>query len=263
ALADAGSAVIMTAMVWHVTAGSTRPVETGRFVLARMGPLGLATGLVVIYYRVDLWLLALLRGTGDVARYGSAYRVLDGVLLAAAAVATLSVPAVARAAAGDQQRIVKRLVLLSLVITLPLTLVGLVGAAPIMGGLFGARYAQASGLLRLLLVAAVPSAVVTVLAPLAVLRGRGTTVRGLVVALVADVGLNLALVPSLGAAGAAWATLACQAVLAAWLLYSVLRWSTPGGPTPSFDGSVAEVQVGHIPVAEVPVAEVTVTTTSA
>jgi len=79
----------------------------------------------------------------------------------------------------------------------------------------------------------VPSAVVIVVAPLAFLRGRAAAVRGFLVMLVADVGLNLALIPAMGPMGSALATLVCQVVLAGWLWWSVLRWpSLPAGSGP-------------------------------
>ncbi|MDQ6796400.1 MAG: hypothetical protein M3011_00005, partial [Actinomycetota bacterium] len=108
-------------------------------------------------------------------------------------------------------------------VTIPLALAGVLFARPAMQVLFGAQFGQAAGLLRLLLVAAVPSAVVIVVAPLAFLRGRAVAVRGFLVMLVADVGLNLALIPAMGSAGSALATLACQVVLAGWLWRTVLR----------------------------------------
>lgn len=233
AIADLTSAVVLTAMALRATAGAVEPVDTGRFALGHMAPVAVATGLGVLYFRVDLWLLALLRGAGDVARYGSAYRVLDGLLLIATAVAALSVTAVVRADAGQQRRVIGRLVKLSLLVTAPFAAIGVVFARPVMGVLFGAQYGQAAGLLRLLLLAAVPSAVVIVVAPLAFLRGRAAAVRGFLVMLVADVGLNLALIPAMGPMGSALATLVCQVVLAGWLWWSVLRWSAlPAGSGP-------------------------------
>lgn len=248
ALADAASAVILTAMAWHGTAGTDGPVDARRFALARMIPLALATGLGVLYYRVDLWLLALLGGARDVALYGSAYRVLDGLLLGATAVAALSVPAIARTRTDQQRTVLGRLVRLSLMVTVPLALAGVIGAGPIIRVLFGPRYAEAAGLLRLLLVAAVPSAVVIVVAPLAFLRGRAAAVRCFVVMLVADVGLNLALIPAMGPTGAALATLACQVVLASWLWRSVLRWPGAVDGAPAVDEPAAATPVTAVAI---------------
>jgi len=227
AIADATSAIVLIGVAWRVTAGSVGSIGRGQFALRRMAPVAVATGIGVLYFRLDLWLLALLRGPRDVAMYGSAYRVLDGVLLAAAAIAALSVPAVARVGADQQRRVIGRLVGLSLALTVPFAVGGVIFAHPMIRVLFGARYEAAAGLLRLLLVAAVPSAVVTVVAPLALLRARGPAVRGFTVTLVTNVGLNLVLIPMMGPTGAAVATLACQAALAAWLWHSVLGW--PGG----------------------------------
>jgi len=248
AIADLASAVVLTAMAFRATAGATEPVDTGRFALRHMAPVAVATGLGVLYFRVDLWLLALLRGPGDVALYGSAYRVLDGLLLIATAVAALSVTAVARADAGQQRRVIGRLVKLSLLVTVPFAAIGVVFARPIMQALFGAQYGQATGLLRLLLLAAVPSAVVIVVAPLAFLRGRAAAVRAFLVMLVADVGLNMALIPAMGPTGSALATLACQAVLAGWLWRSVLSWPPLAGDPRAIDLE-AEMVPGVVVVA--------------
>ncbi len=228
AIADALSAVILTLMAWRLTVGAVARVDSRLFALRHMAPVALATGLGVLYFRIDLWLLALLRGSGDVALYGSAYRVLDGLLLIATAVAALSVTAVARADTDRQAQVIGRLVRLSLMVTVPLAAAGVLFARPAMQLLFGAQYGQAAGLLRILLAAAVPSAVVIVVAPLAFLRGRAAAVRGFFVILVADVGLNLALIPAMGPSGSALATLVCQVVLAGWLWRSVLRW--PAAP---------------------------------
>jgi O-antigen/teichoic acid export membrane protein len=237
AMADAASAVVLSVLAWRTTAGRRRPVDAGRFAAGRMVPVALATGLGVLYYRVDLWLLALLRGSRDVALYGSTYRVLDGILLGASAIAALSVTATVRAADADRRRVVGRLVGLSVLVTAPIALLGLVGAPQVMRVLFGARYAGAGPLLRLLLIAAVPSAVVTVVAPLAFLWGRSTTVKGYLWFLALDLALNLALIPAMGPAGAALATLFCQVLLALWLWCSVLRWvPAPGAPAVARSG---------------------------
>jgi len=224
ALADVASALILTAVAWRATAGAVGRLDTGHFALGRMVPVALAAGLGVLYFRVDLWLLALLRGSHDVAMYGSAYRLLDGLLLGATAVAALSLTAAARVGAEEQRRVIGRLVKLSLLVTVPVAVAGAVLAGPLMRILFGAQFGKSAGLLRLLLAAAVPSAVVIVIAPLAFLRGRAGSVRGFTVMLVVNVSLNLALIPVMGPAGSALATLVCQLVLAAWLWRSVLRW---------------------------------------
>ncbi len=224
ALVDTGSALVLGGLAWKATAGASEPADHGTLSLRKVAPVALAASVGVIYYRVDLWLVALRLGPRDVALYGSAYRVVEGLLLGASAVAAMSVPYLAKVAPDERMRRLGRLVVLGLVMTMPLA-VGVAAA----GGwgmrlVFGAPYASSGGVLRILVLAIVPSVVVTILGPVAFLRGRTRAATAFATVLVLNIVLNVALLPVLGVQAAAWATLLCQMLLAGLLWRSMARW---------------------------------------
>ena len=229
ALADTGSALVLGAMAWRATAGSDVAPDRRTLSFRRVAPIALAATIGVVYYRVDLWLVALLRGPDDVALYGSAYRVVEALLLGATAVAALSVAHLARVPPEERMRRLAKLVALGLAVTAPPALVAALGGGRILGLLFGESYAQAGGIFRILVLAVVPSVVITVLGPVAFLRGRSRAAKAFAVVLVVNVALNLAFIPVLGVQAAAWATLACQTLLAALLWRSMRRWMEADG----------------------------------
>ena len=220
--ADVLSAVVMGIVFWVVTSHPPEPVPPGALALRRAGPLGITNVLGNIYYRLDLWLLALIKSQRSVARYSAAYRIFDGFLLPATAVAALSVPHTSQLEGRDLVRRLERLALLAFLTSIPGTIVGLVFAEPLLRLIFGAPYGAAAESFRILLVAVPVSACVLALLPPIALRSA-RTIAMMAVALVVNLVANLVLIPGYGANGAALATLAGQVLLLAMLAGEMRR----------------------------------------
>ncbi len=216
ALADVLSAVALTA---YGRRRLPRPVAPRHVEISvhRVARLALIVVGMTIYARADLWLMGVLKGSVSVARYAAPYRLFEGSLLVASAFAALVPNAVARSQRGDLQRNVWRLAMVAVVLTSVAALVGFVIAEPMLRVLYGERYASTAPTLRILLVAAIPSAAVLVMVQATALTRRRATLVGVVVALVVNVVANLMVIPEFGTDGAAAVTLGTQALLALWL----------------------------------------------
>jgi O-antigen/teichoic acid export membrane protein len=142
-------------------------------------------------------------------------------------VGSLSIPHTAGFEPGELRRRLLRLTLLAMVLTAPIAVGALVFAEPLLEGLFGNEYAAGAPALRVLAIAALPSAVVlALLTPVALRSARAVAALG--VALVANLAANLIVIPEHGGLGAAWTTLGCQLLLAVWLVLEARRLSAPG-----------------------------------
>lgn len=170
--------------------------------------------LMGVYWRVDLWLLALLDGPLAAGLYAAPYRILDGLLLVPRAAGSVAITTLASEEPARHTttsvRALLRVPLLVGVIAFPLAL-----AAPwILRVTFGQEYEGASGALVFLLMSAVPGSVVMMLSPVASMRDGGQTIRIVASALILNLAANGALIPVLGTTGAAMSTLASQLFLA-------------------------------------------------
>lgn len=222
ASADALSALVLGIVFRVVTSHPPEPVPAGALALRRAGALGVTNVIGNVYYRLDLWLLALIKTPRTVARYSAAYRIFDGFLLPATAVAALAVPYTTQLAGRELVHRLHRLAFLAFVSSIPGTVVGLVFAEPLLRLVFGPPYAAGAEAFRILLVAVPVSACVLALLPPLALRSV-RTIPMMAVALVVNLVANLALIPGYGATGAALATLAGQVLLLAMLAAEMRR----------------------------------------
>lgn len=226
ALADVLSTVVLGAVFRSLTAHPPQPAPPGSLALRRAGGLGVTNIVGNVYYRLDLWLLALIKTPKTVARYSAAYRIFDGFLLPATAVAALAVPYTSQLEGRDLVHRLNRLALLAFVTSIPGTVVGLVFAEPILRIVFGPAYASGAEAFRILLAAVPASACVLALLPPLALRSA-RTITMMAFALVVNLVTNLALIPGYGATGAALATLAGQVLLLALLATEMRRVQRP------------------------------------
>lgn len=228
-----GAAAVGLALALQRAVPQREPVPPWGVPLRRTAALGLVAVLATLYNRVDLWVLALVASSRDAGIYAAAYRFYEGLILPSAAFGALLVPAVARAPEYSARNLVRHVVAamcltgagaMALALTAP-TLVEI---------LLGSGYSGAVTPLRLLSVAAVPAAALTVVAPLASLRLRraGSHLYALGI-LLATIG-NLALVPRFGPAGSAAAMIASQSALSLVFLCRTLR--TVDAPVPGAPG---------------------------
>jgi O-antigen/teichoic acid export membrane protein len=214
ALADVASAILLSRAALRHTEKVPNRDDRSAFQLRRVAPIGLAGVIGTLYYRLDVWVVSYLRGAGAVALYASTYRFFDALLLPAGAAAALVIPATATlgptAGNAKARRLAKQVAL-----TLAIPSLALAVAGPTVLGLtFGNAYRDGGGVLRILMCAVVPSVIVAVVAPRAVVIDRLRTLQAVLVAFVSNMVVNVIGVHEMGVAGAAWATLVSQVLLA-------------------------------------------------
>jgi O-antigen/teichoic acid export membrane protein len=167
--------------------------------------------------RSDLLLLELWTSTTVVGLYGAGYRVLHGVLAAAMAVSLALFPGLTRALDGDDPGgAAKRFFLFPALVGPALVVLALAGGAELIVWLYGDAFAVARDIFKVLLLAGSVQV-------LHVFGSRWLIAVGLervlapsqALAAAVNLSLNVLWIPSLGALGAARATLAAELVQAA------------------------------------------------
>jgi O-antigen/teichoic acid export membrane protein len=190
-------------------------------------PIGLASLFITVYYKVDAVLLIELASAEEAGVYGAAYRFLEPLVFVPAAVMTALFPVLSAIRASDParfERLVRRGAELMALVSLPGVAVTLVLGDQIVDLFYGAEFARAGGLLPILMGAYVSICFGTLagfLAPIIGLQWRLAIFSG--VGALANVVLNVLLIPEHGAYGAAWATLATE-WLTMTLLFGTALW---------------------------------------
>ncbi|HET9111143.1 MAG TPA: glycosyltransferase [Ktedonobacterales bacterium] len=196
-----------------------------RRLLGASALLGLALALNILYYRIDVPLLALIAGSGAVATYTSAYRVLDVATLLPVTAATAALPLLsAQRSKRSLSAFVSQYLELALVFGLLIAATLTSAAHPVLAALYGDRYDAAYPTMVALAWVAGMTLITNVFSPLAVALNRRRLLLGASgVALLVNVALNLLLIPYLGALGSALATLATEVVVTAPLAWTCSR----------------------------------------
>lgn len=238
-LADLCSAVVVYALVRKQYGWPTTEVPRPEIGIRATLPLALAATVLVVYSRIDTYLVTIIKGTTAAAYYGSAYRVLGIVTLPALALSQIAIAHTVPRGTERRRSDALRLALLGAAPTIPALILGAIFSTRMMEIVFGRLYAVAGSTLFVLLASAIPGAVVLVLAPLAAIGNRVRYAWVTVGGLIANVGINLVLIPIYGPLGAAWANLVSQAMIAAVL---VTPWMLlPNDPRASADSGTRAI----------------------
>lgn len=199
--------------------GSRATSRETRF-LSDVLPIGAGVVLSALYFRVDVFLVQLFRGTEAVARYSAVFRLIEALRLFPAAVLAVALPWLCRA------RDVRPLVRVSIGVTvfgIAATVVLQAAAGWIVPLLYGAPYAAAVPAFRILALAfPLLSLNYALTHQLIAWDGQKAyaTICGL--ALVVNVALNTRLIPAQSIEGAAWATVATEVCVAAGCVAALL-----------------------------------------
>jgi len=186
-------------------------------------PLGAAAIAITVYYSFDTILLGVFRGSEEVAYYAAAYRILLPILALAGAVGTVAIPHLsflvandALAAGNEVARLSRQMVL----VALPMAVGGALVAEPIIRLVYGPDFAPAVAPFRILV-----WSVATVYANAAfafLLLARGGDRRYLMAVgagALANLGLNLIVIPAAGMIGAALVTIVSEVTVLGLLLW--------------------------------------------
>ena len=237
ALADLTSAIVLSALFRRRFGERIGPINTHALTLRRVAPVFLAAVLFTTYWRIDLLMVHVIRGASDAALYATAFKVFEVLMLPAGAAASLVVPAVFKTDPAKRAGVAFRITAAAVALTIAGCMIVELFAPTLLRVAFGAKYVGGTASLRVLGAATIVTAATTVLAQVHAVWRPIRLAKVWLVALVANVALNLALIPHYSAAGAAWATLLCQ--LAASV---VLIRDTRGLAGAGADGSLLVVR---------------------
>jgi len=192
----------------------------GRFA-SDVWPIGAGIVLSALYFRLDLFFVEYWRGVESVALYNAVFRLVEALRLFPAATLAVAFPLLCRA---RDLRPLARLAGGLLAAGAAAAAVVAWPAGWLVTLFYGPAFAAAAPALRVLL-AAVPLFFLNYALTHQLIgwdrQGAYARVSG--AALVANVGLNLALVPRFGMIGAAWATVATEVVVTAGCALALAR----------------------------------------
>lgn len=199
-----------------------------RYLMREALPLAPAAVIGVVYLRLDGVMIALLGSRREVGIYGAAYSAIEYVFLASPVLLWVLFPLLARAHGADPARftrIYRRGAEILAAAMVPVAVVLLFVAAPLVRTAFETRFEAASGPM---IVLAASLALITVNAwqGLALLSGGWQKVNlvYLLVAVVVNVLVDIPLITWLGPIGAAWGTLISATVLVLCSSWAVRRY---------------------------------------
>ena len=182
-------------------------------MLWRSLPLGVASLVNGLYFRLDAVMVALMAGVTEAGRYAVAYRFLDALLLVPGAFAAAALPVLARLSPDltDLVSAGNRCLRVVLLAVSPVVVAGLIAAPALVTALGGADYAASGPVVRVLLVGGWFSSVDIVLGLLIIVSGlQGRMLWLNLSSLATNILGNLVLIPLLGSLGAALMTAGCE-----------------------------------------------------
>jgi O-antigen/teichoic acid export membrane protein len=247
AVASAVGSVALFVFSLRVVARQAPPVRlrarAARVFLAHSLPFAAGGLLVYVFFRIDTLLLRFFGiAESAIGNYAAAYRVMEVTRVPSAVIAQGYGPAASRfrtkADAAGLVALASRAWSLTLAIALPSVLAFVLAPGFITGLVFGGGYHDAIALL--LVMAAMPAFMAFNGVAIQTVNSQGeqrwsTAIFGLCA--VVNVALNVALIPRIGATGAAVATIATEVVQTAALLTWIA--SRIGVPRPEVIGAAA------------------------
>ncbi len=190
-------------------------------------PFAIASLLYLGYTQVDQVLVFQLAGAREAGLFGVANRVLDRALVIPASILATLFPMLAAAYGMDMARLralVQTATEVLLTATLPLVCLVAVIATPLLRLMFGPQFAAAGPALAILMIVYAISAFSYMAGDLViVLRMQRRYIAYAVAGLIANVGLNVLLIPRYGFIAAAWVNVVSEALVISLALHSALK----------------------------------------
>jgi len=219
-------------------------------------PFALASAVGAVYIYLAVVTMSLVSSAQQTGYFGAAFRVFVVVAAVAGLLVSTAFPLLSRAARDDHERLayaLQRLFEVSLIVGAGLSLMTVIGAPIAIDVIAGSGFHPAVGVLRIQGIAMFASFLLANwgFALISLRRHRALLVSNLI-ALVASLGLVLALAPSHGARGAAWGTVAGEAALAAGYLWALVRVNPRLRPELRVAAKVALAVAGASAVALIP-----------
>ena len=234
------SLISLVVLVWIGTAKGWKPqfpqLQLGEMkgVFKQAMALAPFSGLQFLYYRVDAVILKSLTGNEAAGFYDAATRLLM-VTLALSQIYCSALYPVFSSIQDDEKafsrlafRAVKSLIFMSL----PIMTGGFLLAGPLMVLIGGVKYVPAGPLFAILSLSVVPFFLSNIYVDILAVKSSYRLNAQFLILLVLNILLNFVLIPSMGALGAAWATVACEVfgiALGFWMAAPYLKSFGPAG----------------------------------
>lgn len=203
--------IVSMVVVRRVTDDGLEFDLTGRLFVQQVVPLGLGVLLSALYFRIDVFFLERFHGVEVVGFYNAAFRIVDALRLFPAAVLAVTYPLLCRA---TNLTVVSRLSLGLVCGSLLVATAVHVAAAPLLALIYGAPFAPTGATLQVLSFSIPLFFVNYALTHQVIAWGRQRAYLAVAgVALLTNVALNLLLIPRGQMIGAAYSTLATEAVV--------------------------------------------------
>jgi O-antigen/teichoic acid export membrane protein len=184
-------------------------------------------GLFLLNSRIDLIMLGSLKGAYDAGVYAVASRAAELASFLMVAANMVLAPKISRLYHSGEQALLRRMVRGAtrriLIASIPLALILVIAAQPLLTHLYGQQYAEGASVLQILAVAQILTVASGPLGTLLNMTGheRANT-KNMIVAVALNIALNALLIPAYGTSGAAGAT-AISLVFSRILLWNSVR----------------------------------------
>jgi O-antigen/teichoic acid export membrane protein len=181
-----------------------------------------------VSFRVDAFMLGLLRASSEVGWYGAAFKFLEASFFIQDAIGASFQPAISRAFGKNNRELIAELFGRGLKVLLIVagfaTAIGVVYSYELISFIFGSDYVNATNALRIL-ICALPFVYcsMTCIVMLDAVGSQSRTVGFFAVSVVLNLGLNLLLIPRYGYLGAAFTTIVTEVFLAVALTWFSFR----------------------------------------
>ena len=230
----AGAVMVAATLLLVRQHGSLRPrfdLDTWKRVLVETLPFAAATAAGLIYFRMVIVLMSYLASGEETGIFGAALRIAEVLGAVSWVMVSSAFPILARAARDDEERLgygLQRIFEVALIVGTGMALALAVGAPFAIQVVAGPGFEDSVPVLRLQAVALITTFLVATwfMVLLSLKRYRDVLVASLLAAIVSITG-TLAMVPSLGAEGAALALVIAEATLVAACAYFLHR-ARPG-----------------------------------
>ena len=221
-----GAGMLMRALPGEVRAAKTC-YETRAWVRSLL-PLSFIAGMQVINSQADIFMLGVMTSKEEVGAYRVAAQGATLVMLASTAVNVVIAPQITRLYHAGEMARLQRMVTLSarliLAASLPLALLFIIFAKPLIGLVFGADFVMAALALAILCGGQLFSSAVGSVGFLLNMTGHESdAARGMILAVLVNILLNFLLIPKYGINGSAVATAASLVVWNVLLFIRVWR----------------------------------------
>jgi O-antigen/teichoic acid export membrane protein len=198
-----------------------------RAILKTTFPIAVSLVFTLLYFRIDILLLSILKTPDDVGIYSAAYRVLEALIFFPAAFIGVVFPRIAKYAKESPQKLSQLLSLLTDLMTvavLPAVVGGTLLASTIVSMIGGEDFLISAATLRVLFLAIGIIFYGTLLGNSVVALGlQKKAMWAYAAGFVFNIAANLAVIPRYSYIGAAWTTVATELLVTAYLAFIVYR----------------------------------------